>query len=185
MYFFVIYVTKSLNGILNELIVVDIRYLCVHGQLCWIACNNIQADNALANLFATVILRVPLLFILITYMCIATALLKIAQTLDRIKTFKTCSAQIMLVAIYYWPVLIAFTLHAKILPNVSMINVSCCCPSSSVELPHLCFTYKQSLKEIFTRIKQPQTAMKILCFIVHPLLAVCWLKQTNKLNPPP
>ena len=141
MYFFVIYVTKSLNGILNELIVVDIRYLCVHGQLCWIACNNIQADNTLANLFATVILRVPLLFILITYMCIATALLKIAQTLDRIKTFKTCSAQIMLVAIYYWPVLIAFTLHAKILPNVSMINVSCCCPSSSVEPTHLCFTY--------------------------------------------
>jgi hypothetical protein len=41
--------TKSYNGILKDFIVVDIRYLCVHVLLCRIACNNIQADNTLAN----------------------------------------------------------------------------------------------------------------------------------------
>ena len=74
-----VYVTKVKMGILNELIiVVVISYSCVYGLLCRIAGNNIQADNTLANLFTTVILRFPLLFILITYMCIATALAKIA-----------------------------------------------------------------------------------------------------------
>uniref|UniRef100_A0A8C5B5R2 G-protein coupled receptors family 1 profile domain-containing protein n=1 Tax=Gadus morhua TaxID=8049 RepID=A0A8C5B5R2_GADMO len=133
-------------------------YFCDHGPLYKLACNDNQPNFILANLLTTVILWVPLLFILITYMCIGAALAKIAKAKDRMKAFKTCSAHIMLVAIYYLPILIAFSFAAKMPRNTRIINMSLTAvlPPALNPLIYVLQTQeiKLSLKKVFKRIRQ-------------------------------
>ncbi|CAL8281206.1 unnamed protein product [Arctogadus glacialis] len=133
-------------------------YFCDHGPLYRLACNSNRPNIILANVLIAFILWVPLLFVLITYMCIGAALAKIAGAQDRMKAFKTCSAHMMLVTIYYLPIIVTFAFAAKMPPNIRIINMSLTAVLPPVLNPLIYVLQtqeiKQSLKKVFKRLKQ-------------------------------
>ncbi len=101
----------------------------------------------------------PLILIIISYFCIALALLKIAHGAERIKAMKTCTSHLMLVAIGYLPLIsnnIA-ALTTSIDPNTRIINNSLRQVIPSMLNP-IIYTLKteevmQSIKELYKRSK--------------------------------
>ncbi|KAK0143137.1 Olfactory receptor 24 [Merluccius polli] len=163
---FAIFVNLIAVGLLTRLSfcrsVVINSYFCDHGPLYLMACNDNQPNNILAYTLVTAILWVPLLFVLITYISIGAALAKIAKSQDRIKAFKTCSAHMMLVAIYYIPILVTFSFAAKMAANARIINMTLAAVLPPVLDPIIYVLQtqeiKQSLKKMFKRMKQSRIA---------------------------
>uniref|UniRef100_A0A4W6G7P1 G-protein coupled receptors family 1 profile domain-containing protein n=2 Tax=Lates calcarifer TaxID=8187 RepID=A0A4W6G7P1_LATCA len=125
---FVIIATLIAAGLLTRLSycqsVVINSYFCDHGQIKELACNDNTPNNVITRLSPLVILWIPLAFILCTYLYIGYALSKVATVQERVKAFKTCTAHLSLVTIYFIPILVTFTLSAKIHPNARIINLS-------------------------------------------------------------
>ncbi|XP_061105523.1 olfactory receptor 52E4-like [Conger conger] len=67
---------------------------------------------------------VTTLFIVITYICIGRALLKIATTSERLKAMKTCTSHLMLVSAFYLPLGFALVLGSTIHQNARILNMS-------------------------------------------------------------
>ncbi|XP_037543292.1 olfactory receptor 146-like [Nematolebias whitei] len=99
-------------------------YFCDHGQIYKLACNDYFPNAVIGRLFPFLILWIPLAVILSSYMCIGYTLAKVATAQERIKAFKTCTAHLSLVAIYFVPILITFTMSANIELNARIINLS-------------------------------------------------------------
>ncbi|XP_056451378.1 olfactory receptor 2A12-like [Gadus chalcogrammus] len=139
-------------------------YFCDYGLLFLLACNDNRPSNILSKVIPSLFIWAPLFFILISYMCIGAALGKIAGAQDRMKAFKTCSAHIMLVAIYYLPILVTFNVAAKMPRNARIISLSLAAvlPPALNPLIYVLQTQeiKQSLKKVFTRIKQSKIGVK-------------------------
>ncbi|XP_071362323.1 olfactory receptor 1-like [Trachinotus anak] len=125
---FVITITLIAVGLLTRLSfcksVVINSYFCDHGKIFRLACNDYAPSYAIGHLSAVLILWLPLIFILCTYLYIGYALSKVATSQERVKAFKTCTAHLSLVAIYFLPILITFTYMEKIHPNARIINLS-------------------------------------------------------------
>ena len=139
-------------------------YFCDYGLLFLLACNDNLPSNILSKVIPSLFIWAPLFFILISYMCIGAALAKIAGGQDRMKAFKTCSAHIMLVAIYYLPILVTFNVAAKMPRNARIISLSLAAvlPPALNPLIYVLQTQeiKLSLKKVYTRIKQSKIAVK-------------------------
>uniref|UniRef100_A0A3B4A5C5 G-protein coupled receptors family 1 profile domain-containing protein n=1 Tax=Periophthalmus magnuspinnatus TaxID=409849 RepID=A0A3B4A5C5_9GOBI len=99
-------------------------YFCDHGQLLTLGCNDTSPNWVIARLLPVLILWLPLAFILASYIRISIALAKIATKQEKVKAFKTCSAHLSLVAIYFVPILTTFTISSALDPNVRIINLS-------------------------------------------------------------
>ncbi|XP_040038521.2 olfactory receptor 1f45-like [Gasterosteus aculeatus] len=99
-------------------------YFCDHGQIYRLACNDNTPSYVLAKFLTVLVLWFPLVFIVLSYVCIGYALSKVATALERYKAFKTCTAHLSLVAIYFIPILITFTMSSGIHPNARIINLS-------------------------------------------------------------
>ncbi|XP_042355522.1 LOW QUALITY PROTEIN: olfactory receptor 6C4-like [Plectropomus leopardus] len=99
-------------------------YFCDHGQIYRLACNDYTPSFVISVLLPALIIWFPLIFIMFSYIYITFALSKVAKAQERLKAFKTCTAHLSLVAIYFLPVLITFTLMEKIHPNARIINLS-------------------------------------------------------------
>ncbi|XP_037323842.2 olfactory receptor 1E16-like [Pungitius pungitius] len=99
-------------------------YFCDHGQMFKLACNDNTPSYVLAMLVIALFFVFPLLFIVLSYLCIGYALSKVATAQERYKAFKTCTAHLSRVAIYFIPLLITFTLSSGIHPNARIINIS-------------------------------------------------------------
>ena len=97
-------------------------------------------------------------------MCIGAALAKIAGVQDRMKAFKTCSAHIMLVIIYYLPILVTFSVAAKMPRNARIISLSLAAviPPALNPLIYVLQTQeiKLSLKKVFKRMRQSKILLK-------------------------
>ncbi|XP_036393607.1 olfactory receptor 52E4-like [Megalops cyprinoides] len=106
-------------------IVVD-SYFCDHGPIYKMACNDNYPNSALAKVNMVLFLYLPLTLTVLSYLFITCALFKIATREGRLKALKTCSSHLILVAIYYLPIMgtyiaaLTFTLH----PNARIINTS-------------------------------------------------------------
>ncbi|XP_036393602.1 olfactory receptor 1-like [Megalops cyprinoides] len=106
-------------------IVVD-SYFCDHGPIYRLACNDYYPNYVMAYVNIVFSLYIPFILIVLSYVFITRALLKIATWEGRLKALKTCSSHLILVAIYYLPVIgtyiaaVTFTLH----PNARIINTS-------------------------------------------------------------
>ncbi|KAK2828288.1 hypothetical protein Q5P01_019322 [Channa striata] len=125
---FVIAVTLIAVGLLTRLSfcesVVINSYFCDHGQIYRLACNDNTPSLVISFLLPLLILWLPLVFIVLTYVSIGYSLTKVATIHERLKAFKTCTAHLLLVAIYFIPIIITFTLMEKIHPNARIINLS-------------------------------------------------------------
>ncbi|XP_040907783.1 olfactory receptor 1-like [Toxotes jaculatrix] len=99
-------------------------YFCDHGQIYKLACNDTTPNNVIGRLLPLLILWLPLVFIVCTYLYIGYTLSKVATVQERVKAFKTCTAHLSLVAIYFLPILVTFTMSANIHPNARIINLS-------------------------------------------------------------
>ncbi|XP_036393598.1 olfactory receptor 52Z1-like [Megalops cyprinoides] len=106
-------------------IVVD-SYFCDHGPIFRLACNNNYPNYVMAHVNTIFSLYIPFVLILLSYVFITRALFKIATWEGRLKALKTCSSHLILVAVYYLPIIgtyiaaLTFTLH----PNARIINTS-------------------------------------------------------------
>uniref|UniRef100_A0A3P9IGW2 Olfactory receptor 1C1 n=1 Tax=Oryzias latipes TaxID=8090 RepID=A0A3P9IGW2_ORYLA len=99
-------------------------FYCDHGPMYRLACNDQTPNLVHGNLLIALILWVPLIIIMSSYICIGHTLAKISTAHERIKAFKTCTAHLSLVAIYFIPVLTVYNMRANIHPNARIINLS-------------------------------------------------------------
>uniref|UniRef100_A0A3Q1HKQ4 G-protein coupled receptors family 1 profile domain-containing protein n=1 Tax=Anabas testudineus TaxID=64144 RepID=A0A3Q1HKQ4_ANATE len=99
-------------------------YFCDHGQIYRLACNDNTPSSIIGLMFPVVNFWLPLVFILLSYLCIGCTLAKVATIQQGLRAFKTCIGHLSLVAIYFIPLLMIFTLKEKIDPDVRIINLS-------------------------------------------------------------
>uniref|UniRef100_A0A8C5DRM9 G-protein coupled receptors family 1 profile domain-containing protein n=1 Tax=Gouania willdenowi TaxID=441366 RepID=A0A8C5DRM9_GOUWI len=99
-------------------------YFCDHGQIYRLSCNDHFPNYVVSCLYPVVIFWLPLAFILLSYFYIVCTLRKVATLQQGLKAFKTCIGHLLLVAIYFIPMLITFTMMADIQPNARIINLS-------------------------------------------------------------
>uniref|UniRef100_A0A3Q3JQT2 G-protein coupled receptors family 1 profile domain-containing protein n=1 Tax=Monopterus albus TaxID=43700 RepID=A0A3Q3JQT2_MONAL len=105
-------------------VVID-SYFCDYSLMHTLACNDRTPSLFIGRWFPVLIFWLPLVFILLSYVCIGYALFKVITVQESVKAFKTCTAHILLVAIFYLPVMITFTFSgASIHPNARIINMS-------------------------------------------------------------
>uniref|UniRef100_A0A8C2FXK8 Olfactory receptor 1-like n=1 Tax=Cyprinus carpio TaxID=7962 RepID=A0A8C2FXK8_CYPCA len=152
-----------LVGLVNRLSfcgsnVID-SHFCDQGLIYKLACNDNSINTSMGKISFGLLMCTPLILIIISYFCIALALLKIAHGADRIKAMKTCTSHLMLVAIGYLPLIsnnIA-ALTTSIDPNTRIINNSLRQVIPSMLNP-IIYTLKteevmQSIKEMYKRNK--------------------------------
>ncbi|XP_026877922.2 olfactory receptor 3-like [Electrophorus electricus] len=99
-------------------------YFCDHGPVYRLACSDVSMNYILAHVGVTSILYIPLILILVSYVCIGFALLRISRGADRIKAMKTCTSHLILVAMFYLPIVSVYisALVTSIPPNTRIIN---------------------------------------------------------------
>ncbi|XP_061105497.1 olfactory receptor 1F1-like [Conger conger] len=135
-------------------------YFCDPGPIHLLACNDNTPSSVINWTHPLLILWFPVLFITGTYILIAKALLKIAETSERLKAMKTCTSHLILVSVFYLPICITYAMGSTIHQNARMINMSL-----TTILPPLLNPIIYSLKtEEFTEsIKKLYRRKKIHC----------------------
>ncbi|XP_035239655.1 olfactory receptor 52E4-like [Anguilla anguilla] len=101
-------------------------YFCDHGPIFRMACNNNHVNIIMGIVVTVLLFCVPFFFTVLSYLFIARALFKIASWEGRLKAMKTCSAHLILVAVYYLPILYTYVspLLFRIHPNVRIMSTS-------------------------------------------------------------
>ncbi|XP_068456256.1 olfactory receptor 1-like [Clinocottus analis] len=127
-------------------------YFCDHGQIYRLACNDHFPNYIISCLFPVLIFWLPFIFILLTYIYIGYTLAKVATVQEGLKAFKTCIAHLSLVAIYFIPVLITFTLMEKIHPNARIMNLSLTSIYPPLLNPIIYVLQTQEIKESVKRL---------------------------------
>ncbi|XP_048837618.1 olfactory receptor 2AT4-like [Brienomyrus brachyistius] len=82
---------------------VIVQCYCDHFSIISLACTDRIFNMFPSLVFAFVVLLVPLAFIMLSYVCIVVVVLQIATTQGRLKTLSTCSAQLIIITLYYVP----------------------------------------------------------------------------------
>ncbi|KAM9468463.1 LOW QUALITY PROTEIN: olfactory receptor 51E2-like [Clarias gariepinus] len=101
-------------------------FFCDHGPIYTLACNDNSINIFMGNFCVVLYLYVPLTAIILSYLGILLALIKITTWEARLKAFKTCVCHLWVVGIFFLPVSITyladiiFSLH----PNARIINIS-------------------------------------------------------------
>ncbi|XP_072514559.1 olfactory receptor 1M1-like [Salminus brasiliensis] len=134
-------------------------YFCDHGPVFRLACNDNSPNYAMASVYTAVMICIPLILIFLSYVCIGFALLRISHGGERIKAMKTCTSHLILVAIFYLPILSIYmtTLTTYLHPNTRIIN-SVLTQTVPPMLNPIIYTLKteevlQSIKVLYRRIK--------------------------------
>uniref|UniRef100_A0A3B1K1K7 G-protein coupled receptors family 1 profile domain-containing protein n=1 Tax=Astyanax mexicanus TaxID=7994 RepID=A0A3B1K1K7_ASTMX len=134
-------------------------YFCDHGPLFRTSCNDYLANGIIAYVYSAVMIFIPLLLIAFSYGCIGFALLKISHGGERMKAMKTCTSHLILVAMFYLPILSVYflALTKNVHPNTRIIN-SILTSTVPPMLNPIIYTLKteevlQSIKVLYKRIK--------------------------------
>ncbi|XP_074528541.1 olfactory receptor-like protein OLF4 [Halichoeres trimaculatus] len=102
-------------------------FFCDHGPIYRMSCNDNSLNNIIAYVAFPVFILTPPILIALTYVFISLALKRIASGEERLKAFKTCTSHLILVAIFFVPLLstnIAAAATAHFHPNARIINSS-------------------------------------------------------------
>uniref|UniRef100_A0AAY4E3S4 Olfactory receptor n=1 Tax=Denticeps clupeoides TaxID=299321 RepID=A0AAY4E3S4_9TELE len=90
---------------------------CEHGPVYVLACGDTSYNRLLATAKTLSVLFSSLTFIILSYVVVVVAVLKIASSTQRSKAFFTCLTHSILVLVYYLPVILAY-----ILPRLNVIR---------------------------------------------------------------
>ncbi|NP_571822.1 odorant receptor 111-4 isoform X1 [Danio rerio] len=98
-------------------------YFCDHGPLFRLACNDARFSEFFAYFISALYITMPLVIIVLSYLHIFVALIKITTWEGRLKALKTCVSHLLLVGIFFLPiyctyiaqVLIPLTTNARII----------------------------------------------------------------------
>ncbi|XP_061104570.1 olfactory receptor 52Z1P-like [Conger conger] len=134
-------------------------YFCDHGPTYKLACGNTNVNNIMAYIGFVATLCAPVILITITYFCIALALMRIASWAERTKALKTCISHLILVTMFYLPI-IAINIAAVTIPvhpNTRIINLSLSATMPPMLNP-IIYTLKteevvESVKKLYQRTK--------------------------------
>ncbi|XP_066556241.1 olfactory receptor 1E16-like [Amia ocellicauda] len=107
-------------------------YFCDYGPLYRMACNDNYSQHIHAIICITVFTFMPFSLIVLSYVCILSALLKIASGEERLKAMKTCTSHFILVIIGYLPF---FITYIAALLSVINLNTRIICSSLSSTIP--------------------------------------------------
>ncbi|XP_077099983.1 olfactory receptor 13C2-like [Siphateles boraxobius] len=107
-----------------RVIVIINSFYCDHGPIFGSACSNNFPSSVISYLYPIMILGFPVFFIIFSYTCIAVALFRITTPQDRQRATKTCTAHLILVAIFYAPITFTYALSDIIDTNTRIINLS-------------------------------------------------------------
>lgn len=135
-------------------------YFCDHGQIYRLACNDHFPNYVVSCLYPVIIFWLPLLFILLSYLYISCALAKVANVQRGLKAFKTCTGHLLLVAIYFIPLLITFTLMENIHPNARIINLSLTSVFPPMLNPIIYVLQTQEIKDSLRRLLKSSRHIK-------------------------
>ncbi|XP_062873391.1 olfactory receptor 2AT4-like [Trichomycterus rosablanca] len=80
-----------------------INCYCDHISITRLACTDRAPYSFPAFVGAMIVLLGSLAIIIFSYFCIVWAVLKISTTQGRLKAFSTCSAQLLIIALYFLP----------------------------------------------------------------------------------
>ncbi|XP_017537147.1 olfactory receptor 1496-like [Pygocentrus nattereri] len=134
-------------------------YFCDHGPVCRLACNDYSMNYIIGSVRTATLLYLPLILIALSYVCIGFALQKISQGVERIKAIKTCTSHVILVAMFYLPIIGIYTaaLTTSINTNVRIINSALTQTIPSMLNP-IIYTLKteellQAIKVLYKRTK--------------------------------
>ncbi|KAM9467790.1 olfactory receptor 1-like [Clarias gariepinus] len=78
-------------------------YFCDHGPTYTLACNDKFINYVMGTLCFAALACLPMLLIIVSYICIGIALLNISHGSERKKAMKTCTSHLILVALFYIP----------------------------------------------------------------------------------
>ncbi|KAL4608537.1 olfactory receptor 51F2-like [Arapaima gigas] len=104
-----------------------ISYYCDHGPVFKMACSDNSPSWNAANFYMFAVIYLPLAFILMSYVCIIVVVARITSAEGRWKAFKTCSVHLILVAIFFMPTLVTYTIawiYVTIEVNTRILNTS-------------------------------------------------------------
>ncbi|XP_066556237.1 olfactory receptor 1E16-like [Amia ocellicauda] len=139
-------------------------YFCDYGPMYRMACNDNYSQHILAIICIAVFCFVPFSLIVLSYVCILSALLKIASGEERLKAMKTCTSHFILVIIGYLPFFITYiaALMSVIHPNTRII-----CTSLSSTIPAMLnpIIYTLKTEEIIGAIRKLYKINKIIAVV--------------------
>ncbi|XP_076876955.1 olfactory receptor 1500-like [Brachyhypopomus gauderio] len=101
-------------------------YFCDYGPVFKLACNDKTINNIMSYVCIAVLLYIPLLLITVSYGCIGFALQRIVHGNEKIKAMKTCTSHVILVTLYYVPIVSIYTAASitSIDTNIRIINIA-------------------------------------------------------------
>uniref|UniRef100_A0A3B3SMI4 Olfactory receptor 52E8-like n=1 Tax=Paramormyrops kingsleyae TaxID=1676925 RepID=A0A3B3SMI4_9TELE len=101
-------------------------YFCDHGPMYRLACNDNSLNAVMAIFNIVTFIFLPLTLIGLSYACILVSLFKIASWEGRLKALKTCSSHLILVLVFYIPLVSTYIAArtTSIHRDVRIINTS-------------------------------------------------------------
>ncbi|XP_073674283.1 olfactory receptor 1M1-like [Garra rufa] len=101
-------------------------YYCAYGPVYRLACNVNSINMFMTNFSAVLFFVAPLFIIFLSYMGIFVALSKITTWEARLKALKTCVSHLLLVGIFFLPVISIFiaTSITSLTPNAKVMSAS-------------------------------------------------------------
>ncbi|KAM3868686.1 olfactory receptor 2AT4-like [Diretmus argenteus] len=85
-----------------------LSYFCDYAPVFRLACNDYTLHWALSSAFSMVILIGPLIFIILSYVSILVTVFRMKSLDSRVKALATCVEHLILVTVFYIPLLIIF-----------------------------------------------------------------------------
>ncbi|XP_066535102.1 olfactory receptor 52E8-like [Hoplias malabaricus] len=101
-------------------------YFCDHGPIYTMACNDNTINSVIAKCCTAIFIYAPLIAIIVSYVSILLALSKITTWAERLKAMKTCVSHLLVVGIFFIPVLCVYiaALTFTLEPNARIISTS-------------------------------------------------------------
>ncbi|XP_062872341.1 olfactory receptor 52K1-like [Trichomycterus rosablanca] len=135
---------------------------CEHGSVINIACGDKSFNKMLATVKSLFVLLGPLIFIICSYIIVVVTVLRIASVAQRWKAFHTCLTHLILVLIYYLPVILAYVLSS--LKVIQLADIFTAVLSVSVNMPPM-------LNPIIYSLKTEELRDKVIKFIMPSKVA--------------
>ncbi|KAM9468466.1 odorant receptor 107-1 [Clarias gariepinus] len=96
---------------------------CEHGQVYKLACGDISYNRNVATTKTLIVLLGPLIFIILSYIIVVVAVLQIASSSQCWKALNTCLTHMVLILIYYMPVIWAYILgNLRLVQSVDIFS---------------------------------------------------------------